>query len=280
MLHIFPGSCLVGIGLLLSASVVAAAPLIAVTESPTNTAPRTLRLEIRPTVEAALKERGATVVPRARIAGGLASCTGGDCAIRIGAVTGATHVLVVDSSYLDDGYKMRLQVLDGRTGRELYSDGQVCEVCTHEDLTKALRERTAILWSRIQAEEVLTPPAPVTSPIAAPVPSPVSVARVEPSVIAEPATRSWIPWTMIGVGAPTAVYGILAIKKSGKTDGGPSPGAPSFTQNSYASGGLGWGCLVAGGLVAIGGAIWVFATPTHSTTVSVSPSHVALGMRF
>lgn len=280
MIRPYPGLCLLGLGLSLSAHAFAAPPIIAVTESPTNTAPRALRLEIRPTVEAALKERGAAVVPHAKVVGDLAKCTSGGCATRIGAATGATHVLVIDSSYVDDGYRMRLQVFDGRTGRERYSDGQVCEVCTHDDFTKALRERTAILWSRIQTEETLPPPAPVMSPTAAPVPGPVSLARVEPPVIAEPAKRSWIPWAIIGVGAPTAVYGVLAIKKSGKTDGGPSPGAPSFTQNSYASGGLGWGCFVGGGLVAIAGAIWVFATPTHSTTVSISPSHVALGMRF
>ena len=287
MLRPFSGLCLLGLGLSFSAPAFAAAPIVAVTESPTNTAPRTLRLEIRPTVEAALKERGAAVVPRAKIAGSLASCTGGDCAVRIGAATGATHVLVIDSSYVDDGYKMRLQVFDGRTGRQLYSDGQVCEVCTHEDFTKALRERTAILWSRIQAEEMLPPPVPVTKPIAAPAAAPhlPPVARVpaEPSASPSFARRLAGPLLVVAGGAAVAV-GVVYMTKNGATatdNAGCGDGLPC----PFAKRTLPWSGPLAGvGLVAaiVGGYLWWTTPSGTAVTASVGPDglYATMGGRF
>jgi hypothetical protein len=281
MVRFFPGLCLVGLGLSLSAPSFAASPLIAVTESPANTAPRALRLEIRPTVEAALKERGAAVVPRAKIAGSLANCTGDACAVRIGAATGATHVLVIDSSYLDDGYKMRLQVFDGRTGRELYSDGQVCEVCTHDDFTKALRERTAILWSRIQTEETLPQRAPVTKPIAAP----VAVRPLLPaaSVPAEPAASASLVRRLVGpvlvvAGVAATVTGAVYVAKNGDAAtnhagcGGTEP-CP-FTRRTMA-----WSAPMVGvGLVAaiVGGYLWWTTPSGTAVTASVGPDGLSV----
>lgn len=272
MFRLFPGSLLVGLGLFLSSSVVAAAPIIAVTEAPTNTAPRALRLEIRPTVESALKERGATVVPHAKMVGDLAKCAGEACMARIGVVTGATHVLVIDSAYADDAYKMRLLVFDARTGREIYSDGQVCEVCTHDDFTKALRERTAILWSRIQAEATPPPPAPVTAPAA--VPPPLLDVRV-PAESGAPAslTRRLIGPALVVAGAAAVVVGGVYIAKNGdaatsRADCGGSDPCP------YSRRTLGWAVpmAAAGAVAAIAGGYLWWTTPSGTAvTAAITP---------
>jgi hypothetical protein len=44
--------------------------------------------------------------------------------------------------------------------------------------------------------------------------------------------------------------------------------------------GRGVGSLIAGAALTAGGVIWLIATPTHSTAVSLSPNHVALNVRF
>jgi hypothetical protein len=85
---------------------------------------------------------------------------------------------------------------------------------------------------------------------------------------------------MIGVGVLAAGYGAWSLSKDGQSNGDPSPGAPTFTQSTYSTKAQGWGCLVGGGAVAIAGAIWVFTMPSHTTTISAFPNHVAIGMRF
>jgi hypothetical protein len=286
MLRLLSGSFLVGLGLLLSTPAVEAAPLIAVTESPTNTAPRTLRLEIRPTVEAALKERGAAVVPHAKVTGDLAKCTSNPCVVRLGTATGATHVLVVDSSYVDDGYKMRLQVFDARSGRELYSDGQVCEVCTHNDFTKALRERTAILWSRIQTEETL-PPAPTALPVATPVaaPAPLLAARVPAKPIAPVSlARRLVGPALVVAGAAAVVAGGVYIAKNG--DAATSRVECSGSDPCpYSRRTLGWSIPVAatGAIAAIvGGYLWWTSPGGTAVTASITPAglYAAMGGSF
>jgi hypothetical protein len=280
MIRFFPGLCLLGLGLSLSAPAFAAPPLIAVTESPTNTAPRTLRLEIRPTVEAALKEHGAAVVPHAKVTGDLAKCTNDGCAVRIGTATGATHILVIDSSYIDDGYRMRLQVFDGRTGRELYSDGQVCEVCTHGDLTKALRERTAILWSRIQAGEALPAPLPAASTIVAPPVAALPRNIVRPPVSDAPASlaRRLTGPVMVAAGLATAVVGVVYVTKDGATasshTGCGSADPCPFTRRTLA-----WSIPTAGvGVLAalLGGYLWWTTPSGTAVTASVGPDGLSV----
>jgi len=260
MLRFVPGFCVVGLAVLLSASALAATPLIAVTESPANIAPRALRLEIRPTVEASLKDRGASVVPRAKLLGENGKCAGEACVVQVGNATGATHVLVVHGSYVDDGYRLRLQVFDSRTGRELYSDGQVCEVCTYDDLLKALRERTAILWSRIQSEEVTPPAAPLAAPVVAfsPAAAPYHDMALQPS---RPSlTRRLVGPSLVIAGLGVAVLGgvYLSFDGSPATDHAGCRGASPCPFSRSTSG---WsGPMLGAGLVlAIAGGY----TPAH-----------------
>ena len=283
MLRLFPRFLPAGLGLFLAAPAFAA-PLVAVTELPTNAAPQALRLEIRPSVEAALKEHGAAVVPRAKLTGDLAKCPGTACAARVGAVTGATHMLVIDSVYAQDGYRMRLQVFDTRSGRELFSDGQVCEVCTRDELTQALRERTAILWSRIQTEEA-TPPAPAPTPVVAPVAVPPPI----PSVPAEPVepvslARRLVGPTLVVAGAAAVVVGVIFITKNGGT-------ATSRAECSgsepcpYSKRTLGWSVpvtAVGAAAMIVGGYLWLTAPNGTAVTASVGPDgfYAAMGGRF
>jgi hypothetical protein len=267
MFRFFAAFCLAHLGLLGSVSAGTAAPIIAVIESAQNTAPRGLRLEIRPTVEAALRERGATVVPRVRMGGALAKCADQACAIRVGAATGATHVFAIDSSYADDGYRIHLQVFDARTGRELNSDGQVCEVCTHDDFTKALRERTAILWSRIQAAEAsaslptrtvtAAPPTPTAPPH-----QPLERQDHETASVG----RKLVGPVLVATGAAAAIVGGVYMSRNGDPatgHGGCQNGAPCpFTRRT-----LGWSAPMTGAGVAtaiLGAYLW-WTTPSGTS---------------
>ena len=192
MLRVIVGFCFAGIGLVvLSPAAQATVPLIAVTEAPENTgAPgytgsRLLGLDIRSTVEATLKERGARVVPSSKLGGDLAYCLMKACVRQIGATTGATHVLFVEAPDVEHGYYVRFRVLDAKTGEHVHDHRVIGnrKVFTEDNFAKALHDQTDQLWSEFQAEEALLParsvPAPPTSVAVMSTDTPVALTKQE-----------------------------------------------------------------------------------------------------
>ena len=158
---------------------------------------------------------------------------------------------------------------------DICDPGRMAEVASKAavDLLASVAKEEAS--AREQAKRAVTAP-----PVAAPTPSSPPVDIVTPPPVVEPTTRAWIPWTLVGVGVVVAGYGVWAIHEDGEKTGSCSPARASTTCGHYSSMARGVGGLIAGAALAAGGVIWLIATPTHSTAVSLSPNHVALNVRF
>jgi hypothetical protein len=75
-------------------------------------------------------------------------------------------------------------------------------------------------------------------------------------------------------------YGGWGLYKDGKTSESCYIGQSTEKCGSYSSHALGVVSVVGGSLLAVAGVIWEITTPTHTTTVSASPTHLAFGVRF
>jgi hypothetical protein len=278
MLRFSLGICIVGLGLLSASAAQAVEPLVAVTESPANVAPRALRLEIRPTVETALKNLGLTVVPTTKLTGDLSKCEAQACIRQIGVTTGATHVLVVTASFVDEGFTMHLQVFDAKTGQRIDGESRSCVVCIHDDLLKALHDWTPTLWLRVQSEEATSSPAPAASPALA-LAGDVATSPAPASLV-----RRTIGPTLVVVGAAAAVVGVVYMAKNGAratNNAGCGDGLPCpFTRRNLA-----WSAplVVVGALTAaLGGYLWWTTPSGTAVTASVGPDglYAMMGGRF
>jgi len=170
-----------------------------------------------------------------------------------------------------------------------------CDICDPGRMAEVASKAAAELLSSVLREEVslkeapkaplaapppvaLPPPPPVAPPSTAPAP-PAPIAYVAPPPVVETARHRWIPWTAIGVGALAAGFGIYALSQDGSVASYKATPAGE-TRERYSSMGLGVACTAVGGLLLVGGAIWVIATPARSTTLSLSPTRIALNVRF
>jgi len=282
MLRFSLGICIVGLGLLSASAAQAVGPLVAVTESPANVAPRALRLEIRPTVESVLRNLGVKVVPSTKLTGDLSKCEAQACIRQIGVTTGATHVLVVTASYVDDGFTMRLQIFDAQTGKRIEAEARSCVVCIHEDLIKALHDWTAPLALRVQSEEATSSPAPAASPAPARALAPAGDVATSPA----PASlvRRAIGPTLVVAGTAAVVVGVVYMAKNGAratANAGCGDGLPCpFTRRNLAWSApmVGVGALTA----ALGGYLWWTTPNGTAVTAFVGPDglYAMMGGRF
>jgi hypothetical protein len=214
----------------------------------------------------------------------IADCGGSlECLSKVAVDTNTSYVLRLSGNRAqDDGYDITLELYTTATSR-VQQSGAYCDYCDIQRINEVIGKSVWELLANAMKEEAAlkvarqAPPSPPASPPPAVAPTP---AIISPQPVVEPARHVWAPWTMIGVGVAVSGYGVWAIHEDGQSTGGPSPGRPSFIQDRYSSKGQGWGCLVGGAGVAVAGAIWVLATPSHNAAISASPNHVALNVRF
>lgn len=266
-------------------------PAILVVEGTGTAAPKNRRLEIRAAIERAIKQSSVSVVPVTGAASARGGCEDGPCAVRAGVISGATHVIFSNAAYADDGYQIRLELFDVRTGRQLGAEGKSCPVCAFQAFVKALRESTTLLCTRGLVEPAQTPE-PISAP---PTPPPVAeaeVARDAPigttDVAAERApvgvdplggrvsvTRRVLPMVGVGVGLLTAGIGAFVLSKNGeRTCDGAADRCP-FVRDT-----LGGGFAMLGsGLVtaAVSGIFWYRTPPA---TIAISPAGIAVAGQF
>jgi PEGA domain len=115
--------------------------------------------------------------------------------------------------------------------------------------------------------------------VAVPVAVPVNVITQAPISPADAPTR-WIPWTLVGVGLAAVGYGIVALVEDGKQTGTYHVTSGYVTREQYDSKAIGIVSTTAGALLAVGGGFWLYRTYSSSASVAVSPSHIALNVRF
>jgi hypothetical protein len=217
----------------------------------------------------------------------IADCGGSpECMAKTAEETNTLYVLRISGQKIRDfGYDITLDLFTTATGYSRSSHA-TCDFCDPASMSKIVSDTAVEMLTSVLKEEaslrekakreVPTPavaPAPSTPPPAA------LVAPLPPPT--EPHHISWIPWSMIGVGALTMVYGGWCLYKDGSSTGSFYPSSASaYGHNAYASKSLGLGTLIGGGVVALAGGIWLFVTPSRTLAVSASPNHVALSLRF
>jgi hypothetical protein len=208
--------------------------------------------------------------------------TSPDCLPKVGQRTGSKYVLrITGEGNLKLGYTLHLDLYSSATTHTQRTTA-FCDICgtdrmaeiasdfTLELVTAATKEEQSLKAGPIPIPTHLSPPvtnsptrtAVVTRPPLSPVPS-------QPSKL-----DAWLPWTMIGVGALGMAYGGWALHKNGDCSD-PILSEPGATCHRIASNGIGALAMTGGGLLFLAGTLWEI-----SASLSASPNHVALNMRF
>ena len=244
---------------------------------------RDIRQEVRASAEAALRGLGVEVVPHNQVKTALDDCNVPSCLAELGRQAGASHILEIQGSYVNESYNLRLDLRDGETGRILGSDSKECEICSAKDFYRAVRDRTTALWTRVVREQGN---AGSVSPEAVS-PSPVRTDLAEAKPVPSPAGRFFLrqPLPLFGLGlaaggAALLGFGGYYLAVDGKTD--PSCAGKPFCPFKRATAGLGWGLLAGGSAALIGGVaivIWGRDDPT-GPAISLGPGTIAFFGRY
>lgn len=239
---------------------------------------REVRQEVRASAEQALQALGIDVVPQSRVRSTFDDCAIPSCLIELGRQVGASHILQIQGSYLNESYHLRLDLRDGETGRILGSDSKECEICSAKDFYRSVRDRSAALWTRVVRDQAGAGAEPV--PAGA---TPVPTDRAGTNATAPGARRSfWSqPWPLVGLGLAAGGAALLAFGGYYLAVDGNCASQP-YCVSRRATAGLGWG-LVAGGsaalLAGVAIVIWGRDDPA-AATVSLGPGTVSFAGRF
>jgi hypothetical protein len=175
------------------------------------------RRDITAEASKAAGEAGAEIVPTEQLTGDLPGCHSSDCYVRIGQATSATHVLIIDGRFAEDGYKLKVELWDARTGARIDGDGRDCVSCAVPDFLQAIHDRTADLCTRVFRGLTVATAAPGTGIPASPAPTP---GAEEP-----PSWKRALPWALIGAGAGIGAYGgFLLWRDTRCVDSSDKPG--------------------------------------------------------
>lgn len=132
------------------------------------------RKELRVVIAAAIRERGAEAVPWESLEDLPRDCDGPGCFTALARATAATHVLRIQGGYADEGFRVKLQLWEGGSGRLLASDARECEICTLPEMYRVVGERVSALAGRAFERSPRQPPPPAPrSRAAAPAPPPI-----------------------------------------------------------------------------------------------------------
>jgi hypothetical protein len=217
--------------------------------------------EARASASAAIRAQGAEpVVPAPTSTDGL--CRAGHCIREFGLRADASEVLRLQAVYANDGFKLRVEIWSTAEPRLRDSRERDCEVCTLNDLHRAIREVTTVLCARTLSAPADGPMAVVAPAVGAP-PLEVRTTAARPldegeTFVGRPAWRTGVASVLAGgalVGAGLAVY-YFAIDGSGTCEK-PDPvrgGCP----RTYATRNQGFAFLgITAGLTAAAALIWL-----------------------
>jgi len=242
---------------------------------------RDIRQEVRASAEQALRALGVEVVPQNQIGAALDDCNVPSCLAELGRQAGASHILEIQGSYVNESYNLRLDLRDGGTGRILGSDSKECEICSAKDFYRAVKDRSAALWTRVVHEQAGAGPVPIGADSATPAQSNLAEAKAAP-----PRRSFWrqpLPVFGLGLAAGGAVllgFGVHYLAVDGDPDPSCRPQQPCAFKRTTT--GLGWGMVAGGSAALLGGvaiAIWGRDEPA-GTTVSLGPGTLFLSGNF
>lgn len=210
-----------------------------------------------------------------------------ECLGKVATDNGTKYVLRLSGNRTqDDGYDITLELYQVATAH-IQRSGAYCDYCDLPRINEVTSHSVMAMLSNALKEEAdlkaakQAALAPAPLPLPAVAPSPTAPPNITtPPVVPAAKSMSWVPWVFVGVGAVVLGYGASAIHENGKSTGTCSPMHVPATCDHYSSQTLGIATAVGGALVAATGFVWLALTPSRSTTVSLSPSHVTLNLRF
>ncbi|MGB8295649.1 MAG: hypothetical protein WCG85_09510 [Polyangia bacterium] len=245
---------------------------------------RDIRQEVRASAEQALRELGVEVVPQSQVKVSLDDCNIPACLADVGRQARASHILEIQGSYVNESYNLRLDLRDGETGRILGSDAKECEICSARDFYRAVKDRSAALWTRVVREQTGAGAAPTEAAPATPARVDLTKTKVAPPP-AKAGRSFWRqPLPLVGLGLTAGAAVLLGFGSYYlAVDGDPDPscgGRLCPFKRSTAT--LGWG-LVGGGVAALAGGvallIWGRDDP-DAPAISLGPGTVTLSGSF
>jgi hypothetical protein len=204
------------------------------------------------------------------------------CMAKVAADTSTGYVLRISGQKIRDiGYDVSLELFTTAAGYSRNSH-VACDICDPDRMSEIAAQSAVELLNDVLKEEAsLRARAKQPSVAATPsVSQPPADITTPPPIPPEPSTSRWVPWTFVGVGLAAVGYGIVALIEDGKGTG-PYSASPAYeVRDRYSSKTIGIISTTAGGLLAIGGGFWLYKTYSSSASVAVSPSHIALNVRF
>ena len=244
---------------------------------------RDIRQEVRASAEEALRALGVEVVPQNQIETALDDCNVPSCLAELGRQAGASHILEIQGSYVNESYNLRLDLRDGATGRILGSDSKECEICSAKDFYRAVKDRTAALWTRVVREQGSAGSVPSEAVSPTPARTDLAEAKPVPSSTGRSFWRQPLPLFGLGLATGGAVllgFGSYYLAVDGDAD--PSCSAQQPCPFKRATAGLGWGLLAGGSAALLGGvAILIWGRDETSTpAIVLGPGTVSLSGNF
>jgi hypothetical protein len=176
------------------------------------------------------------------------------------------------------GYTIHLELYSGATKRTS-KNNTICETCFTDDIATFSAD-----IARGLLQDAMTDDGDAKQRESKVQELPTPGTRLDNiSTPAGPSTPSlsWLPWSMVAVGAGGLVFGGLAVAEDGKTHGGVPPATSlAPTRGHYSSRSLGILSLIGGGALAIAGTTWLIWPTSKTTALSVSPTHLSFSLRY
>lgn len=202
---------------------------------------------------------------------------GGDCLAYVVRESGAAYVLrLTGEGNLREGYSLHLEVYSSKT-KHSQKSSHVCDVCLTDDIARSAAEVSLGLLADAVKDDADTK-REIEQQAASANATETRALKTAPPV-SEPRHLSWIPWSMVGVGVIGVALGAWWLHEDGQSKGFQAT-SPVISNDYYSSQSVGITSLVGGLALLAGGAVWLALTPSSTVSVSASPSHVALGLRY
>jgi hypothetical protein len=208
-----------------------------------------------------------------------------ECMAKIAEDTGTQYVLRISGQKVRDfGYDITLDLFTTTTGYSRSSHA-ACDFCDPANMSKIASDTAVEMLTSVLKEEASQREKArrvVPTPVAAPAPTapPTADLVTPPQPPVEPHHVSWVPWSMIGVGAVAAVYGGWALSQNNDLTSDKGLSSSQATRSRYSSKTLGAVTAGAGGALAIVGLVLLWVEPTQATRVSISPTGIDVALRF
>jgi hypothetical protein len=204
-----------------------------------------------------------------------------DCLTRVAKQAGSAYALRLSGEgNSENGYNVTLELFS-TSENQTRTNAAYCDLCNVDSLAEIVKRMGMEMLdsaeeaaTKAHQSRLLPPPAPP------PKPPEMAPSLVAPPVTPQPESVSWVPWTLVAAGAAVGGYGLWVLHKDGTASGSCSPTHDPTTCDHYSGRGLGLGTAIGGGAVLLGGAIWGITSLFRSTSVSASPNHVAVNVRF